>query len=654
MLKTIEDIRTFEEKPLAEHHLPISTYEMISRGVAINPEAVALEFFLQGTAYKNSVGWSYREFLEKINQTANMFHHLGIRENDVVSMLLPSVPQAHFTIWGGEAAGIVNPINPLLEAEQIAEIMNAAGTKVLVTTAPFPKVSFIWEKVEQIRERVPSLETILTVDLASFLSGPKKMLVKLITRKEKKKIKAGRHTLHDFDLLQQSFSGSSLNFERTIKADDTASLFHTGGTTGTPKLARHTHKNEIFDAWTLGQYQNIQAGFVIFCGLPLFHVNAVIVTGLMPFFYGCKVVLGTPAGYRGEGLIDNFWKIVEYYKLNTFSGVPTLFSALLNVPAGDSDISSLEYAACGAAPMPVEVFQEFEKRTNVPIVEGYGLTEGTCVSAVNPKDGERRIGSVGFHLPYQPIKTAILKADNTYERECAVDEIGAVLIQGDNIFPGYTDEAYNKNIWVEPGDENGRWLITGDLGRIDAEGYLWLTGREKELIIRGGHNIDPQLIEGPLHEHPAVALAAAVGRPDAHAGELPVVYVQLEEDAETTAGELLAFAKENISERAAIPKEIIIIDEIPLTPVGKIFKPQLVWKEVDKVYGKAAGVVDGVRGISVKTGAHKIHGMIASITVQIDPETKKEETEKQLRQALGVFTVPFDLAIEQERNKVRH
>ena len=643
--KTIADIDAFEKTPLDERHLPESTYEMITRGAAIDPEAAALEFFLQGTEFKNSVGWSYREFLDDINRAANMFHHFGIGKNEVVSMLLPSLPQAHFTIWGAEAAGIVNPINPLLEADQIAEIMIAAGTNVLVTVAPFPKVGFIWEKVEQIRHRVPSLKTILTVDLISFLSGPKKILVRLLTWNERRKIRANGHKILDFDQTLKTFPADRLHFKRKIHTDDTASLFHTGGTTGTPKLARHSHRNEIFDAWSLGQYQNLQAGFVIFCGLPLFHVNAVIVTGLMPFFYGCKVVLGTPAGYRGEGLIENFWKIVEHYKLNTFSGVPTLFSALLNVPVENSDIRSLEYAACGAAPMPVEVFQEFEKRTHVPIVEGYGLTEGTCVSAVNPAKGERRVGSVGFHLPYQPIKTVVLKADKTIARACAVNEIGAVLIQGANIFPGYTDEAYNQTIWVDADDGSGRWLITGDLGRLDKDGYLWLTGREKELIIRGGHNIDPQLIEGPLHEHPAVLLAAAVGRPDAHAGELPVLYVQLEEGAEADAEELLKFARENISERAAIPKEIIIIDEIPLTSVGKIFKPQLVWKEVDKMYRQTVQDVEGIEKVSVATGPDKVHGMRATVKIWIDARGDEEKTKARAQQVLGAFTVPFELLI---------
>ncbi len=644
--KTLADIEAFEQVPLKERKLPDSTYEMISRGVAINPQATALEFFLQGTDFKNSVSWSYKQFMNKITQTANMFYNLDINKNDVVSMLLPSVPQAHFTIWGAEAVGIVNPINPLLEADQIAEIMNAAGTKVLVTTAPFPKVSFIWDKVEQIRDQIPTLETILTVDLSGFLGGLKKGVVKLITFREKNKMKEGKQRIVDFDQLLKKYPDHSLLNKRIIHPEDTASFFHTGGTTGTPKLAKHTHRNEVFDAWVLGQYQSLESGFVIFCGLPLFHVNAVIVTGLMPFGYGCKVVLGTPAGYRGEGVVDNFWKIVQHYKLNTFSGVPTLYSALMDVPIEKSDISSLEYAACGAAPMPVELFQEFEKRTDVAIVEGYGLTEGTCVSSVNPKNGERRIGSVGPHLPYQPFKIVQLDSGKSYVRDCEVDEIGAVLVRGDNIFPGYTDEVHNQNIWVDLADDEIPWLNTGDLGRLDQDGYLWLTGREKELIIRGGHNIDPKLIEDPLHAHPDVVLAAAVGRPDARVGELPVAYVQLKADSAVTIKELMTFAEENISERAAIPKEIIFLDELPLTTVGKIFKPQLVWLEVEKVYTETMAKVDEVDQVSVKVGADKVHGTLSRIDIQLLSGSDREKVEQKIHQNLGKFTIHYELNIK--------
>ncbi len=644
--KTSTDIKAFEQTPLSERRLPDSTYEMILKGAAINPKAVALEFFLQGTEFKSSVPYSYARIVQEIHRAANMFLHLGIGKNDVVSMLLPSVPQAHFTIWGAEAVGIVNPINPLLEAKQIAEIMNAAQTKVLVTVAPFPKVEFIWEKVLLISEQVPTLEHILTVDLNGFLSGFKKGMVKLITFKQRRQMRLLKQPVQDFDRLAAQFPGDKLQSKRMPGPNDTASMFHTGGTTGKPKLALHTHRNEVFDAWALGIYQNMNPGFTLFCGLPLFHVNAVIVTGLMPFGFGATVVLGTPAGYRGEGVVENFWNIVEHYKLNSFSGVPTLFSALLNVSVNHSDISSLQYAACGAAPMPVEVFNEFEKRIGIPIVEGYGLTEGTCVSSVNPKDGERRVGSVGFPLPYQPIKIAELDENQAFVRTCRVNEIGAVLIRGANVFPGYTEEAHNKNLWVHVDKDETPWLNTGDLGRIDAEGYLWLTGRKKELIIRGGHNIDPRLIEDPLHEHPAVALAAAVGRPDARVGELPVAYVQLETGVTATVDELLAFAKERITERAAIPKDIIVIDEMPLTTVGKIFKPQLVWLETQHVYAQTLEVLDEVAQAEVIVGADTIHGMLATITVRLEKDVQKQQAETKIRRALGVYTIPYELRME--------
>jgi fatty-acyl-CoA synthase len=293
--------------------------------------------------------------------------------------------------------------------------------------------------------------------------------------------------------------------------------------------------------------------------------------------------------------------------------------------------------------MPVEVFNAFENQIGIPIVEGYGLTEGTCVSAVNPKDGERRVGSVGFRLPYQPVKIAILDGKQTFVRECAVNEIGAVLVRGDNVFPGYKEEAHNKNIWVTVDKQEPPWLNTGDLGRMDADGYLWLTGREKELIIRGGHNIDPKLIEDPLHRHPAVALAAAVGRPDARVGELPVAYVQPEENARVSAEELLRFAKEHITERAAVPREIIIIEEMPLTTVGKIFKPRLVWREVEKVYKQSLSAIPQIRNIKVTAGPDKIHGMRAAVRVQLDPAADERAVEREINRVLGVFTVTFDL-----------
>jgi fatty-acyl-CoA synthase len=360
---------------------------------------------------------------------------------------------------------------------------------------------------------------------------------------------------------------------------------------------------------------------------------------------GASVILGPPSGYRGEDVISNFWHIVDFYKINFFSGVPTVYSSLLNVPVEDSDISSLEFAICGAAPMPAEVFRQFETRTKVTILEGYGLTEGVCISSVNPSGGEKRVGSIGFRLPYQEMKIVELDADGNFKRACDENEIGLIVVRGPNVFPGYKEEIHNEAAFVDCGDGEGLWLNTGDLGRQDAEGYFWLTGREKELIIRGGHNIDPLLIEDPLHGHPDVALAAAVGRPDAYAGEVPVAYVQLEPGAQASEKELLAYAGENIGERAAVPKAVHIVDELPVTTVGKIFKPQLVRLEVEDVYKLVLQEIDGVASVNVQAKAHSQYGMIAEIGITAEPQVDKSALEETVRQTLGQYAVHYDLTL---------
>ena len=638
-IRTIQDIETIEQIPLAERGLPSSTYEMLQQGAAIHPDQPALHFFLQGNAYDQAVTFTFRELMAQIHRAANAFTELGIRPGRTVSMILPNLPETHFTIWGGEAAGIVNPINPLLEPAQIRDILQAAEARVLVTLAPFPGVD-IWEKVEAIRESVPTLETILQVDLADYLPPA---MAAAIRASRPPVDQGGPQRILDFKQALADQPDDRLVSGRTFQPDDIASYFHTGGTTGTPKLAQHTHFNEVYDAWASLFSLEVGPGTVFFCGLPLFHVNGVIVTGLIPWSQGATVVLGTPQGYRGEGVIPNFWKMVEHYRVNFFSGVPTVYSGLLQVPIGQSDVSSLQFAICGAAPMPVEVFQEFEKRTGIRILEGYGLTEGTCVSSVNPPEGERRIGSIGFRLPYQEMKALRLDEEGVYQGECAADEIGVIAIRGANVFPGYREERHNQGIWIDSGDGQGPWLNTGDLGRQDPEGYFWLTGRRKELIIRGGHNIDPKLIEDPLHQHPAVALVAAVGRPDPRVGELPVAYVQLQPGASATEEELLAFARERIPERAAVPKAIRLVEALPVTAVGKIFKPRLVWQEVQDVYGEEVAAVEGVAQVQVTVGPDKLHGTLARIQVTPGPGADPAALRARIDAALGRYTVHYQV-----------
>jgi len=301
-------------------------------------------------------------------------------------------------------------------------------------------------------------------------------------------------------------------------------------------------------------------------------------------------------------------------------------------------VSSLRYAICGAAPMPPELIRKFEEATGVGILEGYGLTEGTCVSAVNPRDGVRRVGSIGLRIPYQQMKTVALGGDRDNPRDCAVDEIGHLVIKGPNVFPGYTDEKANRGIWVGDG-----WLDTGDLARQDADGRFWLTGRQKDLIIRGGHNIDPSMIEEAMMRHPAVQMAAAVGKPDAYAGELPVVYVTLRAGCVASADELLAFAKATIPERAAAPGEVVVRDAIPLTAVGKVFKPELRYDAAKRVLEAALrGVADGAASFDVCVAPDARHGTLATVTATPLREDACS-LDAALREALDRLSIRYEI-----------
>jgi fatty-acyl-CoA synthase len=614
-IRTLSDIEEIERVPLAERQLPESTYAMIRRSALISPDHAALVFFPDGEHYRDAIKVTYHQLLGRIHQVANMLYELGVGPNDVVSLLLPNLPQTHFALWGAEAAGIANPVNPMLEPGQIAAILRAAGPKVLIALGPLPG-SDIWEKVVAIRPEVPGLTTVIQV-----LGQP---------HPEQEWL--------SFETQVEQYPADRLLSGRSIASGDLAAYFHTGGTTGTPKLARHTHANEVFDAWAMTQMADFRPEDVTLCGLPLFHVNAVHVTGLAPLSVGASIVLLGPAGYRDTGVIKHFWKIVENYHATSFSGVPTLYSNLLRVPV-DADVHSLKMAICGAAPMPVELFTSFEQRTGLRILEGYGLTEATCASSMNPRYGERRVGSIGLHYPYQAMKTVILDQQGRYARDCQPDETGTLVVKGPNVFAGYVQEEHNRGLWVADG-----WLNTGDLGRQDRDGYFWLSGRSKDLIIRGGHNIDPAVIEEALYTHPAVALAAAVGKPDAYAGELPVAYVVLKPGATVTEQALLDYAQQTVKERAAVPKSIVILDQMPVTTVGKIFKPPLRCDAVHRVYTEAlATVLPADFSCEVRVESHQQYGMLATLVLSGIPEEQQAQVYDQIARALGAYVVKYQI-----------
>ncbi|MEN8245081.1 MAG: acyl-CoA synthetase [Thermodesulfobacteriota bacterium] len=617
-IKTLADVEAYEKIPLKERMTCFNTYDTIMQGSALNPDAPAMSFILSGDSYKEPMQVTYRELIQQIHRAANLFHDLGIGPTDVISYLLPNIPHTHYVLWGGEAAGIVNPINPMLEPGTIRDICLAADTKILVALGEFPG-SEIWEKVMAIKDDLPNLKTIVRV------MGPS----------DKKENIVG------FDEAIAGYNGDALDSGRQIQPEDICSMYHTGGTTGTPKLAPHTHFNEAAMAFMLTQAADLYPLETTMCGLPLFHVNGTTVTGSSPFSMGAHVVILGPMGYRDPSILKNFYKIVEHYKAVTFSSVPTVLSMLLDIPKGDTDISSLRYAICGAAPLSVELFKRFEEHSGMKIIEGYGLTEGTCASCVNPLQGERKVGSIGLRLPYQEMAVFTVDEDGRFVREAATDEIGCVCMAGPNVFNGYSDEVHNKGLYPKPG-----WVNTGDLGRQDRDGYFWLTGRTKELIIRGGHNIDPAVIEEPLYKIPGVQVAAAVGRPDPHAGEVPVAYVQLQDGAGLEEAEILEQVCNAIGERAATPKEVVILDELPLTPVGKIFKPALRWDATRRTYEGVLTEIEALtNSIQVEVMEDKVHGAVAYIDIKPAENTSGQEIENKVEDLLSRYTVRYELTI---------
>ena len=365
----------------------------------------------------------------------------------------------------------------------------------------------------------------------------------------------------------------------------------------------------------------------IICPLPLFHVFACHVILMAMISSGAHVVFPTPQGYRGDGVFDNFWKLIERWNVSFMITVPTAISALMQRPI-DADVSSLRTAFSGSAPLPVELFKKFEKATGVEIVEGYGLTEATCLVSCNPDQGLKKVGSVGLPLPHTNVKILLDTADGP--KECNRDEIGEICIENPGVYAGntYTELAKNYNLY-----HYETYLRTGDLGRMDKDGYLWITGRAKDLIIRGGHNIDPAEIEEALAGHEAVGFAGAIGQPDAHAGEIPCAYVELVSGGSATPEELIEFVNARVSERAAQAKYIEIVPELPKTAVGKVFKPALRKSAITRIYNESlesAGVDAQVQSVI----DDKQRGLVAQVS--------GDANDSAITEVLGSFTRPWD------------
>ncbi|GEP56142.1 acyl-CoA synthetase [Reyranella soli] len=604
------DIVELEKVPAAERIRYTGVADLLAHAARENAGRVALRY-LSGTGPDDAVrDVTFEELQRRVIQTANMLRAHGVGPQDTVTLLMPSVPQTFFALWGAEIAAVANPVNYFLEASQIAGIMKEAGAKALVAVdaSIFPD---IWPKVEAIRAVLP--------DLKVFRVGGSAAAAGII----------------DFDEACANQLGDRLVAPKPIDGSTVAALFHTGGTTGLPKLAKHTHGALALMAWTNTLVFDLGPGTVLLNPLPQFHVGGSLFGALSPIANGWTVVIPTPLGARNPNVVRDYWSIVERNRVTVGGAVPTTLAAIMNVPRDGHDLSSLKCFVTGGSTVPVELIRRIEREIGVPVIEGYGMTEVHCYSTMNPMHGERRTGSVGLRLPYTEVRIADVAPDGTIRGDCPTGEIGHVLMRGPQVTPGYLDPRHDKGAVLADG-----WLDSGDLGRLDADGYVWLTGRSKDLIIRGGHNIDPVIIEEALTRHPGVETAAAVGLPDAYAGELPMAFVQRRPGAEVTAEELRKFCRREVPERAAVPVQVVLVPVMPVTGVGKIYKPALRLQAAQLAFEAALAPLRGegvTAGVMVRSDP--THGMLAAVSVTGFGGTSREAIVKRSAELLGGFQI---------------
>ncbi|MDT8327940.1 MAG: acyl-CoA synthetase [Roseovarius sp.] len=621
-----QDILDIESKATWEAlEKPDTLYQMLSHTARSFPDRPAISYQLFSGANDPSHTLTWKQFHDQCCQAANLFRSLKVGENDVVALVLPNCLETAIATIGGAIAGIVNPINPLLEPEQIAAILRETEAKVVVTLKSFPKTDIAQKTAEAVRH-APGVHTVLEVDLNRYLSPPKSWIVPLV----RPKIPTGNHA----DILNfnkaMARQKTALDFPDAT-GDRVAAYFHTGGTTGMPKVAQHRYSGMIYNGW-IGHTLLFTEHDNVMCPLPLFHVFACHVILMAMIKSGAHVVFPTPAGYRGEGVFDNFWKLCERWKISFVITVPTAVSALMQRKV-NADLSTVRNAFSGSAPMPLELFKRFESATGMTVIEGYGLTEATCLVSCNPPAGEKKVGSVGVPFPYTDVR--IYKTDAKGKPvECAADEVGEICISNPGVYAGNTYTEAAKNVGLYHHDE---YLRTGDLGRIDPDGYVWITGRAKDLIIRGGHNIDPAEIEEALMAHAEVAMAGAIGQPDAHSGEMPCAYVELVEGGTATGEDLLEHCKIHVHERAAIPKYVEVLAELPKTAVGKVFKPDLRKRAITRIYNAALAKAEIAAEVVIVVDDKK-RGLVAQLRKIGDVDEEK------LGHILGQFVRPWEWA----------
>lgn len=610
-IASLADVERIESLPYDAFMAHTSVFDALVDAATRHPERRALTLLESADDLGRTRHWRYREFIADVRRAANLFRLLAGTEEPRVAMLLPAIPQAYFTLWGAETVGVACPINYLLDAEHIAVLIRASKANILVALRPNPELD-IWSRVPGLRAQCPDLRHVLAVGAGPDLDG-----------------------VIAFDPAVAAQRGEEIEATRTVRADTLAALFHTGGTTGAPKLAQHSHGNQLHAAWSAAQLYAMDERDVIINGFPMFHVAGAIVYGLSALLSGAEIVLPTLLGLRNAGLVSRYWEVVQRHRVTLLAAVPTVISTLLTVDPQDFSLASVRALLTGGSPLPPELAAAFEQRYGIAVRNILGMTECAGVVSIEPALAQRIPGCCGLRLPFSQVE-AVSAGPDGVAVVCSPGEPGILRLRGPNVGAGYTDVRRNAGTLSPDG-----WLNTGDIGHVDGQGRVYVTGRAKDVIIRSGHNIEPGLIEEALMRHPQVEFAAAVGEPDEYAGEMPVAFVVLKPGATLDPAALLEFVRPLIPERPALPRRIDVLSVLPLTAVGKVYKPGLRLRAIERVIEDRLARV----GLSDRVGVQGRDGA-SGLSVAMVPlaGTSVGSVDAPVRAIMARFAVPWDWA----------
>lgn len=505
---------------------------------------------------------TYKTLHEMSLKFAGYLQKLGIEKGDRVAIMLPNTPQSVIAYYGVLfAGGIVVQTNPLYMEREIEYQMKDSGAKIIIT------LEILYPRVMKVMAET-NLEHIIVTAIKDFLPFPKNLIYPFIQKKQYGIVVNVKHegNVHLFtEILKEplrELKKYDFDFE-----EDLALLQYTGGTTGFPKGVMLTHKNLVANAKMCNAWMyKCKRGEEIVLGIiPFFHVYGMTTVLVLSVMEGNKMVL-LPK-FDPETTL----KTIQKQRPTLFPGAPTIYIGLLNHPdLKKYDLSSIDSCISGSAPLPVEVQNKFEEITGGKLVEGYGLSESSPVTHSNFLWDRKRVkGSIG--VPWPDTDAAIISMDTG--DELPVGEIGELAIKGPQVMKGYWNRPEETAQTLKDG-----WLLTGDLGYMDEEGYFYIVDRKKDMIIAGGFNIYPREIEEVLYEHPAVQEAVAAGIPDPYRGETVKAYIVLKEGATIEEGELDEFARKHLA-AYKVPRIYEFRDELPKTAVGKILRRALVEEE---------------------------------------------------------------------------